>query len=519
MLIRVWSGDGSAYIDVLKPPQTPPAREYPADGVWELEKATVDFSDPYWAPEWITVYTEPETPGGIPEDWQYQGGFTEGEYVDLGDGVYQFLYRPIRLIQQPPAWVPGYDTYDPDTETCRWTGRASILSRIYAGLGFAVLPAGRENSIVILHHENVWMQNTIKSVYGDFNLDGKAYTETLDGEGNTVYSMDDIVYFSKSTIEGGAQYTRYEFKKAYLVGRSSVREITLPEAVIANFRAPDAATGTETRTSIGGRDLGNADVIYAPGVEPALQGVYTRTVVPYETQKYPDFYLQYIAACAVDGQKTSIDIPEWSQEQLIEHQSAGYRWSLLKMFGIGNLQTDWHGNSNDEAFLDARFADPPMDNTELAYWSPGMFEVIKGNAQILENRTTSPTVWEYGGTDSGKPYVYNNIKTDFLSATPVPDVYLAPCAADAGCESNTLRFDVTREMPVNAYEPVTSDFSENALSSITLPAPLTIVRNSSLNDPNVWFEQRRFYAWDWGNPSYCYQQLLSLGFSPADLEP
>jgi hypothetical protein len=28
-----------------------------------------------------------------------------------------------------------------------------------------------------------------------------------------------------------------------------------------------------------------------------------------------------------------------------------------------------------------------------------------------------------------------------------------------------------------------------------------------------------FYAWDWGKPAYCRQQLFALGFTAADLTP
>jgi hypothetical protein len=49
---------------------------------------------------------------------------------------------------------------------------------------------------------------------------------------------------------------------------------------------------------------------------------------------------------------------------------------------------------------------------------------------------------------------------------------------------------------------------------VKLPPVLTMDRPVEYE---LFIDRRAFYCWDWGQPAYCRQQLLALGFAPDDL--
>lgn len=127
----------------------------------------------------------------------------------------------------------------------------------------------------------------------------------------------------------------------------------------------------------------------------------------------------------------------------------------------------------------------------------------------------------YRGDPPSNSNSYATVRSTYLGSAPVSPKLLAPCMIEGGCPVPGTR---TQERPSNSNEPafITFDSTRNIPTVRTAPLDASgfkrEARRLDLIDVDL-SEYNPIYAWDWGNPAYCRQQLLALGFSPADLTP
>lgn len=98
------------------------------------------------------------------------------------------------------------------------------------------------------------------------------------------------------------------------------------------------------------------------------------------------------------------------------------------------------------------------------------------------------------------------------AAAPIPNVYLESCRLANTCsgDGGILNADVSRTIPVSTLGTDGLTFEENRAPALTTTRPES-------HDPFSYVNS--FAAWDWGNPAYCQQKLISLGFSQEDFQP
>lgn len=100
-------------------------------------------------------------------------------------------------------------------------------------------------------------------------------------------------------------------------------------------------------------------------------------------------------------------------------------------------------------------------------------------------------------------------KESLLAAAPRPTYELAFVSSPAG------RFDLDRY----PAQPDTTETYDPLLWRASGIKPISFDANAA--PPSGFDAEDCVYtaSWDWGNPSYCRQQLLALGFTAADLTP
>jgi hypothetical protein len=139
-------------------------------------------------------------------------------------------------------------------------------------------------------------------------------------------------------------------------------------------------------------------------------------------------------------------------------------------------------------------------------------------------------MWPIGGPGQvGTPGVYSAIAnptatsqtpaedlTAYGETAPFPSRWLFPCVGPAVCDVGAERYEYAASGSVPAaysgvYDPDSEWVYRRAKERYKGKPPTDL--------PDGWSVGDRFVSWDWGNPSYCRQQLLALGFSPSDLVP
>jgi hypothetical protein len=108
-------------------------------------------------------------------------------------------------------------------------------------------------------------------------------------------------------------------------------------------------------------------------------------------------------------------------------------------------------------------------------------------------------------------------KRNFLSSAPTPAYALAQCVRTGTCPLGRIDWDQLTTGAVDDEFPFDVDpslFTAAREKSITVDTSVPLPVTGGFPQPGS-----PLYAWDWGKPSYCRQQLLALGFTEADLRP
>jgi hypothetical protein len=97
------------------------------------------------------------------------------------------------------------------------------------------------------------------------------------------------------------------------------------------------------------------------------------------------------------------------------------------------------------------------------------------------------------------------------NGAPYPAEYLESCRLEGTCSTDrtTINADVSRTTPPSYQETDGMLFELNRKPAITTVIP-------EATEPAV---IQSLAAWDWGNPGYCKERLITLGFPETDLAP
>jgi hypothetical protein len=123
----------------------------------------------------------------------------------------------------------------------------------------------------------------------------------------------------------------------------------------------------------------------------------------------------------------------------------------------------------------------------------------------------------YRGNPPSSSNNYATIKSEYLASAPTARKLLAPCVLPGSCPTNGFQ-----ERASTGQSFITFDSTMNIPTTSTTQLDPSDFRRATrrIDLADVDFSyQKAAYAWDWGEPAYCRQQLLALGFSNADLTP
>jgi hypothetical protein len=179
---------------------------------------------------------------------------------------------------------------------------------------------------------------------------------------------------------------------------------------------------------------------------------------------------------------------------------------LISTYGIGDLVSTYHPAAG------AAF-----------YYSPGIFSFLNDFDQTQLESGDYFDIYEPDGFYD-QHHTYGYIRNNYLADAPLPRHFLAPCVRSSSCpvnntaginydnaEDSYITFDKTSSQPESAYEPMDPlTFSKGTKKVSLANAP---------HDDIISGSAKISFVWDWGNPSYCRQQLLALGFTEIDLTP
>ena len=133
--------------------------------------------------------------------------------------------------------------------------------------------------------------------------------------------------------------------------------------------------------------------------------------------------------------------------------------------------------------------------TGSALWvTPAIFSLLQDPAKVRSDYLAS-----------GNAYNFQHVATTLLGSVPTPTSY----RGFVRLSDTEARFDKTSVLPLDHF-----DYS-NA-------TPLTANKKGKvpvLLPSEDFTDLKMIYCWDWGNASYCRQQLISLGFASSDLTP
>lgn len=132
---------------------------------------------------------------------------------------------------------------------------------------------------------------------------------------------------------------------------------------------------------------------------------------------------------------------------------------LAKQFGMGSLKTNYHGSFG-------KF-----------YSTPAVYSYLKGDMNLI-----SPLTKEYSYM---REEFFNNAPKRYIDVNLDDEL------------TNYKLHHLTRQTPVNIEQAM----------------PAQVFKKVRLGYRGI------YNGWDWGDPNYCRQQLLALGFTNADLTP
>jgi len=249
-----------------------------------------------------------------------------------------------------------------------------------------------------------------------------------------------------------------EVFKAFLVGRDFVNEIDVPAGLVTAFdnlrSAPFAPTGTASVT-IGG--------------DPAATGALATSDRLVQSYNFPASITTFESSSTTVYNPVA-GVPSYSSADIEAIEIDDERFGLIRQYGIGYLLDAYH--------------------IEEEFGSPAIFSVLNGSATGIKT------------TPISNARSYSFVRTNYLPAANLPGKLLAPCAVEGSCDV-FYQFDVTTVEPSTISSVLTSgDFIANPEGAVVEARP-------SGSD--------RFVAWNWGDTSYCVNQLLALGFAVTDI--
>lgn len=143
--------------------------------------------------------------------------------------------------------------------------------------------------------------------------------------------------------------------------------------------------------------------------------------------------------------------------------------------------------------------------------------------------TGTPGIYSLLNYENAYSVVFENTtawaRSTFLVDAPVPSYGLSSCGQLSGrpCSVNGYRFYRTAGVPENKIFYDQPGFTPAGIPEIYFdvnnplrPEPR---RYATVSEPRGRLNPSYLITWDWGQPNYCRQQLLSLGFSISDLTP
>lgn len=208
--------------------------------------------------------------------------------------------------------------------------------------------------------------------------------------------------------------------------------------------------------------------------------------VPSETSSYLDTHLPDLAPNTTpitdyDARNEEVLTPNFDPdlyEQSRLYGNANFTTlAFARSFGLGVYRYD--GTSHNQA---------------ANYWTPSVFALLKGDLSL-----PSGSVTDYSQMES------------ILDGLPLPNRYWSldgPLLPGFNANAKTKVAIVPSAAVSNFLEPIGPGALQEKVVDVQIRAS------------DFYFQFFSFaYAWDWGNPGYCRQQLFDLGFTAADLKP
>jgi hypothetical protein len=302
--------------------------------------------------------------------------------------------------------------------------------------------------------------------------------------GANLYGIEEFATSSSSVVE--LSDVR-EIAKCYLVSPGGIKEVTSPAGLTTAVAGlmPDPSTfETYSVNAIRGNRIGSSRELFV--ADPVTGSLYVSAIGDYV---YPPW-----------STYTARRIPIPGSFDQYKHAIP-----LLWSYGIGNLVSDYHPSISD-----------------VNFYSPGIFSFLTGfDGNLIEGNANYQNWFNAaGGYDIYSDY--SNLKTEYLALAPTPSRFLSPCSAPAtACPANAYlgsgnrgtdtisTFDITTTTPTRIDEPMAAAAFRRGTARARI----------NVTPPDATASHVVAVAWDWGNPRYCRQQLLTLGFTAADLTP
>lgn len=309
---------------------------------------------------------------------------------------------------------------------------------------YFVLPVGPETMLVAFR---IWVRRG-----GAYDVAFYVYSS------QPPYSLLRVTNQSSSSDEGPYSL---DLEKCFLVGRSQVKEVTVPDGMVNLLRELVPAPERDLPLLAPGDSLMGYGYPDAPDPEIVIHPMLSR----YGSLNYD----QPIFA--------GTELPLWkitSTAAIYTNLSEPLTWTLPQAGG----------------------GDPAPNESQDLWASRTLLELLGAPVpkRLLVMRTTTYP-WSLGGAQGYPDYPFN-IKWDITEGSITPP-------------------DVTVTLPQYDYflpsdPPLIIKGNEKSRVTVNNPDP---------GDPdnNISSPYQRVAAWDWGKPAYCVANLIALGFDPTEL--
>jgi hypothetical protein len=365
----------------------------------------------------------------------------------------------------------------PDAQYTRIeTMRLSFIANTYVDASTFVLPASKDAAIFVYVY-----RNALKGYHGgletsvefrDFKLVDSA---PLGGSTELALLYASDITFSRTRTVPTEWNGQNEGVICVLVSKNAVRKISTPAGLLeklSRFRPDPSQFETRQVQSTWGA-AGSWSQFSGKRLNRGEQP-FGQIINIFSGASEPQGYPRWTYS-------------RWDPPALSSASSFLNAAPLLPSYGLGALNTGFH---------------PGVAGTR--FYSPGVFSLLND--------------FDVTGLEENSDYSnYSEIKSTYLSSAPLPGRIAAPCVrggcpvdSQNGFNSTTpadsyVTFDITRTIPAT----MTTALSDSVFSK----------GNARINLAGVTADHLVFYAWDWGKPAYCRQQLFALGFTAADLTP